>query len=193
MHNTKKILLHRQSAGSTMIEVLVTMFLMAIGVLTTLGMQISTKEALYDSVQRTAAAQLAYDMSERLRVNRDARDSYYSGLAAFGGSTQAASVCSTASPCTPAALAAFDLYDWELMLDGAAEVSAAADTGGLVSPQGCITGPAAGGTGQYTIAIAWRGIKKLSDPTINDCGAASGLYGADNEYRRVLTFTLFMS
>lgn len=180
----------RRNSGFTMIEVLITMFLMAIGVLTTLGIQINTKEALYDSVQRTTASQLAYGISERMRVNNLARDSYFG---TYGGATVGAQVCTAASPCTPGSLALFDLYDWELMLDGAAEVNAASSTGGLISPQACITGPPGGGAGQYTVAIAWRGIKKLSNPTSNNCGSGSGLYGAANEYRRVLTFTLFMS
>jgi type IV pilus assembly protein PilV len=178
---------HRKQLGSTLIEVLVTMVLVAIGILTTLGMQINTKESLYDSVQRTTAAQLAHDMSERLRSNRDGRDSYVAS-GTVGGGTLTATTCTAASPCAPAAMAALDLYEWEQMLDGAAE----AGTGGLVNPQGCITGPAAGGAGQYTVAIAWRGIKELSDPTSNNCGTGSG-YGASDEFRRVLTFTLFLS
>jgi len=164
------------------------MVLVAIGILTTLGMQINNKEALYDSVQRTTAAQLAHDLSERLRSNRDARDVYVA-TGTVGGSTLTLSSCTSVAPCTPAGMAALDLYEWEQMLDGAAE----AGTGGLVNPQGCITGPAAGGAGQYTIAIAWRGVKELSDPTTSNCGAGSGLYGGNNEFRRVLIFTLFLA
>ncbi len=180
----------RRHRGATLIEVLITALILAIGLLTTLGMQVRSKEGLYDATQRTLAANLAFDISERIRSNREARDNYYG---TYGGSQMPQQLCSAAAECTPAGLAAFDLYDWELMLDGLAEQMGGNATGGLVSPQGCIGGPAGGGQGLYTVSIAWRGVKPLSNPQNNDCGEASGLYGAANEYRRVVSFTLFMS
>lgn len=176
--------------GATLIEVLITALLLAIGLITTLGMQVKSKEGLYDATQRTIAANLAFDISERIRSNRLARDSYYG---VYGGSQMAQQVCTSVATCTPAGLAAFDLYDWELMLDGASEQSGGNAAGGLVNPQACITGPAGGGQGAYTVSIVWRGVKPLSNPQNDACGEGSGLYGAANEYRRLVSFTLFMS
>jgi len=179
----------KKQSGVTLIEVLITLLLVSVGMLTTLGMQVKSKEALYDAVQRTSASHLVYDISEKMRSNGLARASYYG---TFGGSTQAGQACSSGAPCTPAELAALDLFEWERMLDGLAEQVGGNAAGGLISPQACITGPAGGGQGTYTISVAWRGVKELSNPTINDCGEGSGLYGAADEFRRIVTHTLYM-
>ena len=49
-----------------------------------------------------------------------------------------------------------------------------------------------GGTGIYTVAIAWRGVTELTNPTASDCGEGSGLYGANDEFRRVLVVSAFV-
>jgi len=50
-----------------------------------------------------------------------------------------------------------------------------------------------GESGIYTVAIAWRGKAALSNPTASTCGSATGLYGANNEYRRLLVFSTFIT
>ena len=40
--------------------------------------------------------------------------------------------------------------------------------------------------------IAWRGVTELTDPAANDCGADSGLYGDNNEFRRVLVISSYV-
>ena len=52
--------------------------------------------------------------------------------------------------------------------------------------------PPGGGTGIYTVAIAWRGVTELTNPTANDCGEDSGLYGDNNEFRRVLVISSYI-
>ena len=65
---------------------------------------------------------------------------------------------------------------------------------GLTSPIACITGPA-GGAGNYTVAIAWRGRQKLSNPTRSTCGSDSGNYDEGTELnvrRRVVVIDTFI-
>jgi hypothetical protein len=95
--------------------------------------------------------------------------------------------------CATTDLAAWDSYVWEQQLIGAAEVAAGNNTGGLDSPRGCITGPAAGGPGEYTISIVWRGSQSQPNPTTTTCGEGLNLYGTGEEFRRVLTMTFYVS
>jgi hypothetical protein len=69
--------------------------------------------------------------------------------------------------------------------------------GGLSSPRVCIDGPD-GGSGTYTVAIAWRGLTRLSDPGLHACGQGSGDYDtADGTqadvYRRVLLLDTYIA
>jgi type IV pilus assembly protein PilV len=182
--------------GMTLIEVLVTVVILAVGVLAVVGLQVSSKQANYEAIQRTTASHLAFDIAERMRANSGSLNSYLLGSDIGGGSLSVpGNTCSAAPGCSGTAMAAFDLYQFETLLDGATETrnGGADNAGGLVSPQACITGPGGGGSGIYTIAISWRGLRPLSDPTINACGSGSGLYGVADEYRRVLVFTVFIA
>jgi hypothetical protein len=62
-----------------------------------------------------------------------------------------------------------------------------------VSPTACISGPGFGGNGTYTVAISWRGTMAIGNPAATTCGEGSGLYGADDEYRRVLSVSTFVN
>jgi type IV pilus assembly protein PilV len=90
-------------------------------------------------------------------------------------------------------VANFDLWQWEQALDGAMEQTDGVATGGLVQPVACITGPLAGGTGTYEVAIAWRGMNETTDPDADDCGSGSGNFGDNDAYRRVLVIRTFIN
>jgi hypothetical protein len=139
---------------------------------------------------------LAQDMIERLRANSQ-NLSYFTGKSVTGVtiSDEPTPTCDSADPCDPQALAAHDLWEWEQLLSGATELQAGTDvkTGGLVEPTGCISGPAGGGAGTYTVAIAWRGGGALSNPTLDACGEDTTRYGAGNAYRRLLTMDVYIT
>jgi type IV pilus assembly protein PilV len=179
--------------GLTLIEVLITLFIFAIGLLGVAGMQAIAKKANFEAVQRTTATFVAYDIIERMRANSDTLNLYLAaGIG--GGSLAAPGTDCSAADCTTNELATYDLYSWEQALDGTAEQSAAGNAaGGLVDPTGCVTGPAAGVAGVYTVAVAWRGSSALSNPTIDPCGEGTGKYGETDEYRRILVVTTFIT
>ena len=201
------ISLNRHSqTGFSLLEVLIAIVVVSIGLLTVAALQVVTKKANYEAVQRTTASLLAHDMTERMRANRGALDSYLVSTASplGDGSRTGAPLCnSLANACSPDEIALFDLQGWEQAMDGAAEVAVIAtvstQTGGLVSPSACITRTGAGGSDMYTIAIAWRGTTALTDPalvnptTTSTCGRGSGKYGDNDEYRRVLSYEVFLS
>ncbi len=172
------------------------MLVISIGLLAAAGLQVLSKRANHEAVQRTTAAQLAYDLFERMRSNNTALADYLPASALGDGSlgTVAPFACqSMASPCEPAQLAQFDLWEWERTVDGARELAGAAATGGLAAPTACITGPVGGGPGLYTIAIAWRGTNPLTNPGVDNCGTGLGKYGTGDAYRRVLAIQTFIT
>ena len=186
----------KSECGFSLIEILVTLIIVTLGLLSSATLQALSKRGIYDAAQRTTAAHLAEDLLERMRGNPGALASYVPG-ATLGGGTLGATPgvdCGNATvTCTAAEMAAFDLWQWEQQLDGAFELDGSRATGGLVSPVACIQGPGfLGGNGEYTIAIAWRGMTALANPTAASCGEASGNYGDDNEYRRVVTITTYI-
>jgi type IV pilus assembly protein PilV len=197
---------HSRSRGFSLIEALITLFVFAIGILTIAGLQLVSKKANYDAAQRTTAGMLANDIAERMRANLSTNGAALADYVVedLGGGTLAVpgQDCTTGT-CTNSQLAAWDLYEWEQLLDGASEDNA----GGLVDPSACVrTDTVGGGKGTYHIVIAWRGVNPLSSPTIDQnltatapagCGEGSGDYddsdtGAKDVYRRVIVVSTYI-
>lgn len=181
--------------GFSLIELLVTVVVFSVGLLAVAGLQAVSKQANFESMQRSTASQVAYGLLEDMRLNGGGLDVYVNGPDFGDGTigTEPLPDCSSlASACSPAERAIHDMWTWEEIIDGAAEVGAGRETGGIVQPTICITGPVAGEAGIYSVAIAWRGSVALSDPQGSACGAASGKYGASNRYRRVLQVDTFL-
>lgn len=201
MKTTRSCDKQRQS-GVTMLEVLITVFILAVGLLGIAALQLMSKRSNFESVQRTTASMLAQGVIERMRANPAALNVYAGTLenvpGEITGNTYPSAPnpdCQTA-PCTNSAeMAAADLYYFEQGLIGATEKIGVADNvGGLKSPIACLASgvPAAltDRSGHYRITIAWRGQTALSDPDpANTCGQASGNYdeaAGDNKFRRLL-------
>lgn len=182
-------------AGFSLIELMVATLVFSIGILGAAGLNAVSKRSGYEAVQRSVASQLAFALLEEIRSNREAIDVYIAagtlGSASQGVAIPANTCANAASPCTPAQLATYRLWEWERVLDGALEQAGGVNTGGLVSPSACITGPAIG-AGVFTVTVVWRGQTELADQGLNNCGAASGLYGANNEFRRIVFLPTFL-
>jgi type IV pilus assembly protein PilV len=186
----------RRDAGFTMIEVMITLLIMSVALLSSAALQLLSKRSNYDAAQRTSAAHLAEDLLERMRNNPDALLDYITAGDLGNGSQGGLPAVDCGNPgviCDAAQLAAFDLWHWEQLLDGGFELTAGENTGGLVSPTACIRGPGFGGNGVYTVAIAWRGMTELSNPAIDACGEGNADYGADNVNRRVMVVNTFIN
>ncbi len=184
---------HRYAQGFTLIEVLIAVFVLSVGMLGVAALQVTSKRTNFDAVQRTTATLLAQELLERIRTN-SGQLAVYTGdgtgrtiaLVNADGVTETDCV---GAACTASALAMYDLYEFSESLRGVTEVKDGAETGGLLAPTACITGPMTR-PGNVTVAIAWRGMNKLSNPGSNLCGAESGRYdspeGEVDVYRRVL-------
>ncbi len=147
--------------GTSLIEVLVTMVILAIGMLGVAGLQSRLQMSEMEAYQRAQAMILLGDMSNRIMANRNAAASYVTGTSApVGGSECATSTTS---------LKDRDLRDWCLGLRGAGETSAAGNSvGTLLGGRGCVT---TAGTNQYLVTVAWQGLGAVSAPNANlACG-----------------------
>ena len=180
--------------GFSLIELLIALIVFSVGLLSVAGLQTVSKQANFESLQRTAASQIAHGLLEDMRVNGDGMNVYISAGDMGGGSRGAepAPNCSGTAECNATQKAAHDLWFWEQVLDGNLETNGGIGTGGLVLPALCITGPAGGGAGVYTVTIVWRGTASINSNVANPCGTASGNYGAQNEFRRIVQIPTFI-
>lgn len=199
----------RKQIGTSLIEVLVAVTILAIGLLGIAGIQLMTKHSTFDSAQRTTATMLANFIIERVRANPSVLINYAGDAAtpaaAIGGeslgATEPVPNCTSAAPCTTLELAMHDLWEWEQLIDGASEKSGGISTGGLLQPTACITTTVDAAltdrSGRYIVTIVWRGKTALSNPSAtNTCGSASGDYDnnpGDNAYRRMLVIETFIT
>lgn len=183
-----------EQSGFSLLELLIALIVFSIGLLAVAGLQTVSKQSNFESVQRTTASQIATGMLEDIRTN-GAGAAIYIGSGSIGGGSrggQPVPDCAAGAECNPAQKAAFDLWFWEQALDGTMEMTGGAAAGGLVLPTMCVTGPVGGTAGMYTATVVWRGSATLSNQSANACGAASGDYGAQNEFRRIVQIPTFI-
>lgn len=177
-----------------MLELLIALVVFSVGMLAIAGLQTVSKQANYEALQRTTAVQIASGLLEDMRTNGDAVGVYLAAGEIGSGSlgNEPAPDCGVGAECNSAQKAAHDLWLWEQIIDGNLESAGGVGTGGLVLPALCITGPVGGGAGIYQITIVWRGTASLTSVANNACGALSGNYGADGEFRRIVQIPTFI-
>lgn len=183
-----------KNRGFSLLELLIALVVFSIGLLAIAGLQTVSKQANFEALQRTTAAQVANGLLEDMRTNGNGIDIYSATAQIGGGSIPAepAPTCRDTDECNAAQKAAHDLWFWEQVLDGNLETNAGVAAGGLVLPTMCITGPAFGGAGVYQVTIVWRGTASITNNVVNPCGAASGNYGAQNEFRRIVQIPTYI-
>ncbi len=178
-------LLPRYQHGSTLLEVLITIIILAFGLLGLAGLQAKIQLAELESYQRAQAILLLSDMTERISANRAQAASYVASGGSVGtGDSQPASCGAVAAGF------ARDLCEWSNALQGAAEKSASTNTGAMIGARGCITqvqAPDPTATictpGIYQITVAWQGLHLTAAPSVS---CAQGNYGND-AYRRAIS------
>lgn len=181
----------RKQGGVGLVEVLIAVLVFALGILGMASMQVNAKRVSYDALQRSLATALTRDIIERMRSNpSDTSLAVFGAVNNLGGGTitsEPSPNCKTAT-CTPAQLAAHDIWEWEQALDGASETVGGTQAGGLVSPKACITYAA----GVVTVAIAWKGYDGQVNPTGSTCGQGLGLYGTSEKDRQLVVVSTYI-
>lgn len=193
---------HLRQTGSSLIEVLVSLFILLVGLLGLTGLMVQSQNSQLESYQRVQALTLAQDMASRINANPAAAYCYQTALATApltgfvgtaDGSTlpTACPVPPVTVPVTPAASALQqakalkDIAEWRLLLLGNAEKDSTTggQIGAVLGARGCVS-LMAGQTAEYQVAVAWQGGSPTYAPPAGlDCGI--NLYGADSQRRAV--------
>jgi type IV pilus assembly protein PilV len=175
--------------GSSLVEILVTLVIVAIGLLGLAATQAAMQTADVESYQRSQALVLIDDMLDRINANRYAAQCYAittagTGspyLGAAGSGHLGAPACTLGSvTAEQLAQANSDLQEWNDLLNGTAEARDGADIGAMSGARGCVTFDTA--TGTYTIIVNWQGRTDTFAPVVS---CANGLYGAETQRRAV--------
>ena len=150
--------------GMTLIEVLVSLIIFAIGMLGIASMLMLSNKANNSSYSKQVAVQCVYDIFDKIRANSQAaiNGSYnISNINSSGSPTipSAPSVLCTSTVCTPAQLAAYDTWLW-----------LSNDVTKLPNGSGSITSAPSGGAGNtlITVTVQWD-----DTPAQNQLGASS--------------------
>lgn len=132
---------HRSAAnGSTLIELLVAMLVLAIGLLGLAGLQTFSVRNTHSAYLRSQATMLAHDILDRMRANpTSAQNGQYN-------------VALAAAP-AGAGVAADDLTEWKASLSRL-----------LPSGDGAVAPNLAGGRTLYTITIQWDDTRSQGAP-----------------------------
>lgn len=152
----------QRQAGTSMLEVLITIVILAIGLLGLAGLQSRLQTSEMEGYQRAQAMILLEDMSNRMAANRSNAASYVTGTANPIG---AGMTC----PAADATLRDQDVRQWCTGLQGAAEKSGSTSVGTMIGGRGCIE---ALPDNEYMITVAWQGMGGISAPPASvACGA----------------------
>jgi len=176
--------------GSSLVEIMVTLVILAFGLLGVASLQTKVGVAEMESYQRAQALLALSQMTERMSANTANAANYVSNTPVGTGDGQPVD-CSGI-----AAGANRDLCEWSNTLKGTTESSAGANTGGLTGGRGCVTqvqapNPALGvcSAGIYQVSVAWQGMAPTATPVL---ACATGQYGGNDAYRRVIAATVYV-
>lgn len=102
----------RRTRGFTLIEIMIAIFVLAIGLLGVAGLQAFALKNSQSSTARLTASMLAGDITDRMRSNFDGVINGYYNKSSTSDYSTAVSSCLTTSGCTSSELAANDLNEW---------------------------------------------------------------------------------
>lgn len=191
-------------AGFTLLEVLVSILVIALGLLGLAGLQTRLQQAEFESYQRAQALVALYSMVDRIKLSRATMPCFAvttdtaAGTPYFGAGSSTLPACAASTSADDNTLADQALAEVDSMLKGGAEIKGGAAAGAILGARGCVSydsstelldgaaaPPAAiAGTGIYTVALAWQG---LSATTIPGSNCAKNLYSAETQRRVVAT------
>ena len=165
---------HGRQAGTTMIEILVTIVISAFGLLGIAGLQARMQVAEMEAAQRAQATVLLRHMTDRITANRRNAMSYVT----------TSDLGTAVEDCAGRTGAALDLCEWNNVLAGAAETHAGARMGAMIGARGCIINTDPVMPRKFTVAVVWQGLTPTVAPGSTTCGAAQ--YGDDRKRRAIV-------
>lgn len=187
-------------AGFSLIEIMVSIVIIALGLLGLAGLQARATVTEFESYQRSQALILLNDMVDRINANRGSAGCYaITTDSAAGTPFLGATAASGHAGATPSCAAGFkdasgkarseaDLAAWNTALQGAGEIKGGAAVGALLGGRGCISYNAT--TKAYTVTVVWQGNADTFARTDNLC--ATGLFGSETK-RRLVSSTFMIA
>lgn len=149
--------------GTSLVEVLISMVILAIGLLSLIVLHGRLQVLQVESYQRSQGLLLLRDMANRIALNRNHAADYVIGTPLGVGMTCPADT-------TTRQLA--DVSEWCAALQGAAETTGGSQVGAMLGGRGCVQDL---GSGIFFVTVAWQGMAPVSAPPASvDCG--EGLY-----------------
>jgi type IV pilus assembly protein PilV len=140
-----------RETGVSLIEVLVTLLIVAIGLLGAFALQVKALRYNHEATLRTLAVAQAADMMDRIRANlAGVRAGAYDSLSGIPGSW---TDCASGS-CSPSQMAVYDQYEWNT-----------ANAAILPAGTGTVEGTLADG---FTVTVLWAD-KELDGATDANC------------------------
>lgn len=172
----------REQRGTSLVEVLVTIVILAFGLLGLAGLQSRLQVSDMEAYQRAQALVLLEDFTSRMSSNRGQAADYVTAAPLGEDMT---------CPVTAVTRQEIDTLQWCNALQGAAEVTGGANAGAMLGGRGCVE---ALPDNEYLVTIAWQGLTPASAPPAGvACGAdlyddaSAGAVCIDDRCRRVVT------
>ena len=172
-----------QQTGFSIIEVLISIFVLALGVIGAAGMQLTALRTSQQSAFQTAALELAAEMADRMRANdsqmRRADNHYLNVDFRSGENTDPvppSTMCySAGTDCSAEELAKFDIYEWERRIKAVLPGGRALicrDASPWDSGAGALTWACTGassGSASLVVKLGWQG-KNPDGTLVADAG-----------------------
>ncbi|MCE9678010.1 type IV pilus modification protein PilV [Shewanella sp. AS1] len=161
----------KREKGMTLIEVMVSLIILVIGLVGIFNLHIVAKRGSFESFQQTQASYYANDIINRMRLNPSQLANYAGTYPGSPSGTAPTACTGTAADCSFAEMKDWDLYEWQSLFSGAAEVAGGNNVGGLDTPTACITVAA----NTVTVVMAWKGIRetKITEADVDTSCAAT--------------------
>ena len=168
----------RSVRGVSMIEILVTLTIVAFGVLGLLGLQARTLSQQKDSADRKAAAEMVEQLAERMRANHlgFTAGEYDLDLKNTDATPGSVTVCATKTACTLEEVAARDLDQWVIELRRRIPGSAAYLVWDAAFPN------------RLSVSVAWAEPQSKGEGVDPLCADISGDIPADYRCYRTLVY-----
>ncbi len=184
-----------RAQGFSLLEVMISSFILAIGILGLAGMQSVAVKSVTEVQQRTLANSLLVDITERMQLNNvwltnSANDYATPSLQAAQLRAPPCVTDGTFSNCTGEQIKQNDLFEWRQKLLAAHVNNNSAH--GLIDADACISAPDE--KGKITVVLSWLSTLKSSDAAAN--ASPSSIYatcGTSGKYRRQISVQSFIS
>ena len=159
--------IRRSVRGATLVEVLITLVIIAFGLLGMAGLHVRMQISEMEAYQRSQALMLLNEMATRIATNRANAAAYVSGASsALGSGADCTSLSGTSR-------AQRDLANWCTELQGAGETTvvggATMRQGVMIGARGCVQ---LSSDGDYLVTVVWQGFTPIAAPPASlTCGA----------------------